>query len=201
MRVGLGTGTTVHHTIMALAERSLDLRCVSTSERTRQLAVSLGLTVVLPDSVGRLDIVIDGADEVDSDCNLVKGGGGALTREKVVAQMTTRFVVVVDETKVVRSLGAFGVPVEVLDFAPGVVGQRLRDLGAIAVDTMSDRSDNGNLLMRASFGSIDEPASLACSIAELPGVVEHGIFLAPTVERVIVGALDGQVRQLFPPGR
>ena len=107
------------------------MRCVATSARTEALARSVGLDVRAPDEVGRLDLAIDGADEVDPAGNLIKGGGGAHTREKVVAEMADRFVVVVDRTKLVPVLGDFGVPVEVLDFAPGVVADRLASAGGV----------------------------------------------------------------------
>ena len=124
MRVGLGTGSTVHWTIAALGERRPDVLCVATSARTEGMARSLGLRLERPDDVRSLDIAIDGADEVDPAGNLTKGGGGAHTREKVVAEMAERFVVVVDESKLVPRLGPFGTPLEVLDYAPGVVADR-----------------------------------------------------------------------------
>ena len=110
-----------------------------------------------PDEIGALDIAIDGADEVDPDFNLTKGGGGAHTREKLVAQMSPRFIVVVDESKLVPHLGPFGTPLEVLDFAPGIVAARVRALGAHDLTTRDRRSDNGNLLVDAHFGTIDDP--------------------------------------------
>src|SRR5262245_16215949 len=113
MKVGLGTGSTVHFTIVALGERKPDIVCAATSERTRALATDLGVKVVPPDDLVELDIAIDGADEVDSRFNLIKGGGGAHTREKVIANMARRFIVVVDEAKLVDTLGAFGLPLEV----------------------------------------------------------------------------------------
>jgi ribose 5-phosphate isomerase A len=196
-RVGLGTGSTVHWTIVALGARAVPgVAYVATSRATEQLARSLGLTLTGPDEAGRLDLAIDGADEVDTDWNLVKGGGGALAREKVVAEMADRFVVVVDETKMVARLGAFGLPVEVLDFAPGVVAERLRGLGAQRVERREARSDNGNPLLRAWFGPIDQPVALAARLGAVPGVVEHGLFLAPTVTEVLVGGDDGRVRSL-----
>ena len=133
--------------------------CTATSEQTHELATSLGLRVVSPDEIGALDIAIDGADEVDPAFNLTKGGGGAHTREKVVAQMAPRFVVVVDESKLVDHLGPFGTPLEVLDFAPAVVAGRVRALGATEVTTRERRSDNGNLLMDADFGTIADPVA------------------------------------------
>jgi len=195
MRVGLGTGSTVHYTIVALGERRPDITCVATSERTAALATELKLTVVPPDAAQRLDLAIDGADEVDARLNLIKGGGGAHLREKIVATMAARFIVVVDEAKVVDTLGAFGLPLEVLDFAPGVAAAQVRELGARAVTTRAARSDNGNLLMDAAFDRITEPAALAAKLAAIPGIVEHGLFLAPMVERVVVAGAAG-VREL-----
>ena len=195
MRVGLGTGSTVHHTILALAERKPDVSCVATSERTRRLATELGLAVLEADEIGPLDVAIDGADEVDPRLNLVKGGGGAHAREKIVAEMAARFIVVADASKLVDCLGAFGLPLEVLPFAPGVVAERVRKLGATEVTTRPEPSDNGNVLLRAAFGRIEDPAALAARLAAIPGLVEHGLFLGETVERVIVADGDG-VREL-----
>lgn len=195
MAVGLGTGSTVHWTIVELAERGLDIVCTATSVRTHELATGLGLKVVSPDEAGSLDIAVDGADEVDRDLNLTKGGGGAHTREKIVAAMADRFVVVVDESKLVDRLGPFGTPVELLDFAPAVTAARLADLGATEVTVHEGRSDNGNLLADARFGTIDDPAALAAALDAVPGLVEHGIFPAAMVERVVVASPSG-VREL-----
>lgn len=191
MTVGLGTGSTVHWTIVELGERRPDIRCVATSERTHTLATELGLTVLAPDDLVTLDIAIDGADEVDSNFHLIKGGGGAQLREKIVAQMAARFLVVVDESKCVGVLGDFGLPLEVLPFAPGVVERRLADLGARSVTRRDQPSDNGNLLMDADFGAIHDPIELARRLEAVPGVIEHGLFLGDTVERVVVASADG----------
>jgi len=196
MRVGLGTGSTAHWLIVALGERKPDITCTATSLRSEQLARELGLTVLTPDEIGALDIAIDGADEVDPAFNLVKGGGGAHLREKIIAQMSPRFVVVADESKLVDRLGAFGLPLEVLDFAPDVAASRVRALGAGSVTTRENRSDNGNLLMDAHFAAIDDPGGLASELEQIPGIVEHGLFLADMVERVIVAGADGSVREL-----
>jgi ribose 5-phosphate isomerase A len=201
MRVGLGTGSTAHWLIVALAERRLDITCTATSVRSEELARSLGLTVLAADDIATLDIAIDGADEIDPEFNLVKGGGGAHLREKIIAQMATRFVVVADESKLVGRLGAFGVPLEVVDFAPGVVAGRVSALGAAAVTTREARSDNGNLLMDAHFPNVDDPATLARALEEIPGVVEHGIFLADTVDGVVIARADGSVREMVRPSR
>ena len=195
MRVGLGTGSTVHYTIVALGERKPAITCAATSERSRALARKLGLSVLAPDEIGTPDLAIDGADEVDADLNLVKGGGGAHLREKIVAQMAERFVVVVDESKLVARLGAFGLPLEVLDFAPGVVASRVRALGARELTTRAERSDNGNLLLDAAFGTIPDPARLARELECIPGLLEHGLFLSEHVERVVVAGAGG-VREL-----
>jgi ribose 5-phosphate isomerase A len=200
MRVGLGTGSTVYYALLALGERRPNILCAATSQRTHALARELGLEVVQPDDLGSLDVAIDGADEVDPDLNLVKGGGGALTREKIVAQMAERFIVVVDESKLVPRLGAFGLPLEVLRFAPGVLCRRVQALGATRVVEQSERSDNGHLLYRAEFGEIADPGRLAAELDALPGLIEHGIFLAPSVERVVVTGKDG-VREITRSGR
>jgi ribose 5-phosphate isomerase A len=186
MLVGLGTGSTVHWTIIELGERALDIVCTATSVQTHELATSLGLKVISPDEIGSLDIAIDGADEVDPAFNLTKGGGAAHTREKIIASMTPRFIVVVDETKLVDALGPFGTPLEVLDFAPGVVRNAVIALGASTITTRERRSDNGNLIMDAYFGSIADPGALVTALNAVPGIVEHGIFPGSMVERVVV---------------
>jgi ribose 5-phosphate isomerase A len=185
----------VHWTIVELGDRALDIVCTSTSVQTHELATSLGLNVISPDEIGALDIAIDGADEVDPAFNLTKGGGAAHTREKIVAAMSPRFIIVVDESKLVPALGPFGTPLEVLDFAPGVVASAVEALGASAVTTRDRRSDNGNLVMDAQFGPIADPVALGDALAKTPGIVEHGIFPGSMVERVVIAGLDG-VREL-----
>ena len=198
MRVGLGTGSTVYWTIVELGERALDIVCTSTSVQTHELATSLGLKVISPDEIGALDIAIDGADEVDPSFNLTKGGGAAHTREKIVASMSPRFIIVVDESKLVPMLGPFGTPLEVLDFAPGVVAAAVEALGASGITTRERRSDNGNLVMDAQFGTIADPVALGLALSNTPGIVEHGIFPGSMVERVVIAGLDG-VRELINP--
>ena len=199
MRVGLGTGSTVNHTIHALGDRALDIVCAATSERTHELASSLGLRVVTPDQIERLDIAIDGADEIDPGLNLIKGGGGAHTREKIVAEMAERFIVVADESKLVSRLGAFKVPLEALPFAPAVVAARVRELGAADVKQRDAMSDNGNALLDADFGLIEDPAALASALDAIPGLVEHGLFLGSTVERAVIG-FEEEIRELKHAG-
>jgi ribose 5-phosphate isomerase A len=199
MQVGLGTGSTVRYAIEALGAKGLDLTCVATSTSTEDLAGSVGLRLVSPDEAVRLDVTIDGADEVDAELNLTKGAGGALTREKVVAAMAERFVVVVDRSKVVPLLGPFGTPIEALPFAPAVVADRLRVCGASAVERREGLSDNGGVLLDASFREIADPAALAADLSAIPGLVEHGIFLADLVSTVVVADPDGSIEILGEP--
>lgn len=199
MKVGLGTGSTVYYTILELADRALDITCIGTSDKTEELARSKGLTVVTPGEIGSLDIAIDGADEVDPSANLVKGGGGALTREKIVAELADEFVVVVDSSKLVDTLGAFGLPLEVVDFGVEPVRQRLLALGAASVTVRDTTSDNGNPLLDADFFPIGDPVSLARGCADIPGVIEHGIFPSVIVGEVLVAA-DGTVETMTRTG-
>jgi ribose 5-phosphate isomerase A len=197
MRVGLGTGTTVHWTIVALGERKADITCVATSVATEQLAREVGLQVVAPADQPELELAIDGADEVDPQLNLVKGGGGAHTREKIVASMAARFVVVVDESKLVGQLGRFGLPFEVLEFGVPLVTRRVAALGARSFTRRAEPSDNGNPLYDADLFPIADPPALDRELDSIPGIVEHGIFPAAMVERVIVAGAG--VRELTAP--
>jgi ribose 5-phosphate isomerase A len=199
MRVGLGTGSTVRYAIEALGTSGLDLTCVATSSSTEELAARVGLTLVAPDEALHLDLTIDGADEVDDELNLTKGGGGALTREKVVAAMADRFVVVVDRSKLVPHLGPFGTPVEVLAFAPAVVAEQLHALGATSVDRREGLSDNRGVLLDAQFGEIADPATLAAELSALAGVIEHGLFLSAMVSTVVVADPEGSIDVLGQP--
>jgi ribose 5-phosphate isomerase A len=199
MRVGLGTGSTVRYATEALGRSGLDLECVATSVATEERARQVGRKLVTPDEAVRLDVAIDGADEVDDELNLTKGAGGALTREKIVAAMSNTFIVVVDKSKLVRKLGPFGTPIEVVDFAPAVVADALRVLGATEIERREGLSDNGNVLVDAGFREIDDPAALAAKLAAVPGVVEHGIFLADMVTTVVVADADGDIEVLGQP--
>ena len=196
MRVGLGTGSTSHWVTVALGERGADITCVGTSQATEELARSVGLRVVSPADQPELDLAIDGADEVDPHLNLVKGGGGAHTREKIVASMAARFIIVVDEHKLVDQLGRFGLPLELVEFGVPFVADRLTALGATSLKARGSRSDNGNPLYDADFGLIDDPPALATRLDATPGIVEHGIFPAAMVERVVVATATGNVREL-----
>jgi ribose 5-phosphate isomerase A len=183
MRLGLGTGSTVNHLLPALARRGLsDLRCVATSEATEALARELGLPVEPFDALTRLDLAIDGADEVDPDRWLIKGGGGAHTREKIVAAAAERFVVIVDEAKMVDAL-TWPVPLELLGFG---LASTLERLQTATVREGAPRSPDGGVI--ADYATdLSDPRAVAARLAQEPGVVDHGLFPPELVSDVIVG--------------
>jgi ribose 5-phosphate isomerase A len=186
MRVGLGTGTTVAHLLPALAGRELSgLRCVATSPETALAARALGLPLEELDAVGELDIAIDGADQVDPGCWLVKGGGGAHTREKIVAAAAERFVVIVSGDKDVTAL-APPVPLELVPFG---VGATLRALAPAALRHVPPSPDGG--LIADYTGAIEAPRVLAERLSSTPGVVEHGLFPPEMVSLVILATREG----------
>jgi ribose 5-phosphate isomerase A len=181
MRVGLGTGSTVSYLLGELARRDLDCVFVATSPRTERDARALGLNVQSFDSLDRLDLALDGADQVGADGWLNKGGGGAHTREKLVASAATSFVVLVDSSKLVDSLHG-PVPVELMAFG---LASTLRRLFPTEVRT-SSRSPDGGVL--ADYrGELNDPAALASWLSSTPGVVEHGLFAPGLVDRVLAG--------------
>jgi ribose 5-phosphate isomerase A len=184
MRLGLGTGSTVDLLLPALAARGLkDLRCVATSERTERAARDLGLPVEPFDTLTTLDLAIDGADEVAPDRWLIKGGGGAHTREKIVAAAAERFVVIVDASKMVDAL-SWPVPVELLPFGLAATLERLGD-GASVRDGALPSPDGGVIAdVRAN---LSDPRALAQRLSATPGVVDHGLFPPEMVAQVIVG--------------
>jgi ribose 5-phosphate isomerase A len=196
MSVGLGTGSTVAHLLAALAQRGLDLRCVATSEATRRQARELGLRVESFDRHGldRLDIALDGADQVSSVGWVVKGGGAAHTREKVVAAASDRFVVMVASEKLVDELSP-PVPLELLEFG---LATTLRRLGSVRLRDAPPSPDGGVI---ADFvGEVGNPETLAARLAATPGVIEHGLFPPSLVSEVIVGRADGVERRPRPVG-
>jgi ribose 5-phosphate isomerase A len=206
--VGLGTGSTAAYLVEALGARAragLRCTCVPTSDETARRATQLGLSLGRLDDYSEIGIDIDGADEVDPSLNLIKGLGGALLREKLVARTARRFVVVVDETKLVERLGKRArVPVEVVPFGWTQTRTALQALGADAVlrqaqDERRDgepfRSDSGNYILDCHFTSLAHPAALAATIKGITGVVEHGLFLGMATE-VLVGHGDGSVERL-----
>ncbi|MDD1754971.1 MAG: ribose-5-phosphate isomerase RpiA [Methanothrix sp.] len=185
MVVGLGTGSTVAWTIKRLGvrvkEESLQFLGVPTSFQAENLAIASGITLTTLNVHPALDLAIDGADQVDSSLFVIKGGGAAHTREKVVACSAQRFVIVADESKYVEKLTG-PVPVEVLPFAAKLVERRLKALGGVPVLRQGLRkdgpviTDNGNFVMDVDFGAIEEPEALAARLCGIPGIVEHGIF-------------------------
>jgi ribose 5-phosphate isomerase A len=181
MTVGLGTGSTVARLLPPLAERELEIRCVATSPRTESAALDLGIPVEPFDRLERLDIAIDGADQVALDGWLVKGGGGAHTREKIVAAATGRFVVIVDSGKAVERIAA-PVPLELQPFG---LRATLRELGDVRLRDAAPSPDGG--VIADYVGEVGDPMELAARLALVPGVVEHGLFPPVLVSEVLVG--------------
>lgn len=202
MRLGLGTGSTVAFFLDALAERELDVAGVPTSEETAARCRELGIELVDLADVERLDLVVDGADELTSTLALTKGGGGALLREKVVASMGERVVVIATPDKVVERLGvSFPLPIEVVDFAIPEVVRRVRALGADEVTVRGNggyRTDNGNAILDAVFiDGIPDVDVLDVSLALVPGVAEHGLFVGLATE-ALLGSETGVERLVGP---
>jgi ribose 5-phosphate isomerase A len=193
MAVGLGTGSTVAHFLPALAARGLDLRCVATSVQTEEQARALGLAVQPFDLLDGLDIAVDGSDQVTPDLWLIKGGGGALTREKIVAAAAERFVVIVSRDKQVETLRP-PVPLEVLPFGLAATLRRIREVGPADVRDAPPTPD-GNVLVDYQ-GPLGDPQSLSAALAATPGVVEHGLFPPQLVSEVLVGRANGLVDRL-----
>jgi ribose 5-phosphate isomerase A len=212
MRLGLGTGSTAARFVDALGGRvkaGLKVICVPTSETTRLQAERLRIPLTTLDETPELDLTVDGADEIDHELRLIKGGGGALLREKIVATASNRMVVIADESKVVSELGAFPLPVEVVRF--GLLAT-MRAIEAIAGEagcrgTVTLRpgkgeapfvTDQGNLVVDCAFGTIPEPEVLAFALKRVPGVVEHGLFLGVADLAIVAGS--GGVKALRRAG-
>jgi ribose 5-phosphate isomerase A len=193
MRVGLGTGTTVAYLLEVLAARALTLRCVATSERTEEAARALGLAVEPFESLDRLDLAIDGADQIAPDGWLVKGGGAAHTREKIVAAAADRFVVIASSDKPVDRIEA-PIPLELMEFG---LQATLRALGHVTPRDVPRSPDGG--VIADYRGRIDDPAAMAAHFDAAPGVVEHGLFPPWLVYELLIGRGD-RVQRLVPPG-
>jgi ribose 5-phosphate isomerase A len=183
--VGLGTGSTAACFIRLLGEQvknGLRIRGIPTSVRSRELALSLGIPLTTLDECQDIAVTVDGADEVDPQLRLIKGGGGALLREKIVASATRQMIVVADATKQVQLLGKFPLPVEVIKFAEALVAKRIAALGA-EVKLRTDAggkpfmTDENNHILDCRFGEIRDPDRLARELSAMPGVVEHGLFI------------------------
>jgi len=202
MVLGLGTGSTAAEFVTLLAGRmkqeQLNLRCVATSGQTQRLAQQLGITVDDFSTIADVDLTVDGADEIDPQLNLIKGGGGALLREKIVAMASDRVCIIGDSSKRVERLGAFPLPVEIVDFG---LAATLAMIEAAATDAECAgkialrhgpggepfRTDGGHLIVDCAFGSIPDADLLADLLDIVPGVVEHGLFIGIADEAVLAG--------------
>ncbi len=214
MKLGLGTGSTAAWLVRLLGEKvragGFDLFCVPTSSQTRALAAECGVRTGALDDVGRLDLTIDGADEFDPALNLIKGGGGALLQEKIVASASDRMIVISDPSKQVAELGAFPLPVEVVRFGWKTTLAGLADLCAgadvggrrITRRTKGDEpfvTDEGHYILDLHLQRIGDPASLGLALNRLPGVVENGLFIG-LASAVAIGREDGSAEILPAPG-
>lgn len=191
MKVGLGTGSTARHFVELLGERvaaGLDIIGVPTSEATAAQARQCGIPLSDLDALDKLDITVDGADEIDAELNLIKGGGGALLREKIVAASSDAMIVIADGPKVVETLGRFPLPVEVNRFGLGATRRAIADVmkrheaqGELKLrETPAGapfQTDGGHLILDAFFGRISRPEALSIELLNIPGVVQHGLFL------------------------
>jgi ribose 5-phosphate isomerase A len=183
--VGLGTGSTAAYAVKFLAEQvraGLKVRGIPTSVHTKELAGSLGIPLTTLDECQQIDVDIDGADEFDPQLHLIKGGGGALLREKIIASASRQVVIIADSSKQVDVLGKFPLPVEVIPFAQPLVAKRISALGS-SVKLRRDAkgnafvTDEGHHILDCSFGQIPDPPALARKLSDMPGVVEHGLFI------------------------
>ncbi|EYD72129.1 Ribose 5-phosphate isomerase A [Rubellimicrobium mesophilum DSM 19309] len=207
MRVGLGTGSTAAFLVRRLGERVRDeglrLRCVPTSEATARLADEVGIEVVALDEVGWLDLTIDGADEADGELSLIKGGGGALLREKIVACASDRVVIIADGAKDVAALGAFPLPVEVIPFGWQATKRLIEEM-LVGLDVggrevvLRERggapfvTDEGNRILDLRLQRIGDARGLALRLNQIPGVVENGLFI-DIADTLVLGFEDGRV--------
>lgn len=190
MLVGLGTGSTAAHAIRAIAEAGLRIETVATSAASTTLARSLGIMVRDFADVARVDLTIDGADEIDDACRAIKGAGGAMVREKIVAAASDRMIVIADGSKRVAAIGAAAIPVEVLPFGAAFVSQELSTLFASVVprDGGRYRTDNGGMVFDCRQALTRDWPALAASIASIPGVLGHGLFLTEVDAAYIAAA-------------
>jgi ribose 5-phosphate isomerase A len=192
--VGLGSGSTAAYAVQFLAERvreGLKIVGIPTSQKTQQLAEELKIPLATLDEHSSIDIDIDGADEIDPQLNVIKGGGGALLREKIVASISRRFIVIADSSKQVARLGKFPLPVEIIPFAEKLIANRIAEIGAeVTLRRGADGNpyvtDEGHHILDCQFGEIADPAALAEKLRALPGVVEHGLFIG-MAEMALIG--------------
>ena len=204
MKLGLGTGTTAAHFVALLGDQvkaGLDVVCVPTSEATAAQARAIGIKLTTLDEEPVLDLTVDGADELDAELRLIKGGGGALLREKIVAVSSDRFIVIADRSKLVATLGAFPLPVEVVRFGLASTRQMVEALtsdigceGPITLRLKPDGqpflTDGGNVILDCAFGRLPDPQMVDDVLRQIPGVVENGLFLG-ICETAIIAGPDG----------
>lgn len=204
MRIGLGTGSTARHFVELLGERvaqGFECLCVPTSEVTAAQARSLSIPLTDLDTIDSLDVTVDGADEIDPHLGLIKGGGGALLREKIVAAASAKMIVIADASKLVEALGRFPLPVEVNRFGLGATRHALEQVlathgaqGGLKLRTApsgeSFVTDGGHLILDAFFGRISQPEALSRALLDIPGVVQHGLFLG-MCKKAYVATADG----------
>ncbi|MEL6115557.1 ribose-5-phosphate isomerase RpiA [Photobacterium sp. SP02] len=190
--VGVGTGSTVNHFIDALATRKEEIKgAVSSSVASTQRLEEIGIPVFDANEVSALDIYVDGADEINPDFDMIKGGGAALTREKIVAAIAKKFICIVDNTKEVDVLGAFPLPVEVIPMARSYIGRELVKLGGDPVYREGVITDNGNIILDVHNLQITDAKDLENKINALPGVVTVGLFARRGADVLLVGSPDG----------
>lgn len=194
--VGLGTGSTVAYAIKEigkLVKSGLKIKAIPTSNKTQELAESMGIPLIDINSIDKIDITIDGADEFNPDLILIKGGGGALLREKIVASLTIEEIIIVDSSKQVEKLGKFKLPIEVVPFASKYVLSKINQLSGAGkiriVDDTPFLTDEGNFIIDVNFGFITNPVYLSKKLNEIEGVVGHGLFIN-LAKKVIMGIND-----------
>lgn len=192
MVIGVGTGSTVNHFINGLARMKTRIDgAVSSSEATSQRLEAAGIRVLDLNSAGPLPLYVDGADECDAHRRLIKGGGGALTREKIVAEASRRFVCIVDESKCVRVLGAFPLPVEVIPMARSMVARKLVALGGRPVLREGVTTDNGNVILDVTGIDLTDPVAMERTLNQIPGIVTVGLFARRAADVLLVGSASG----------
>ena len=201
MRLGLGTGSTARHFVELVGERvrgGLDIVAVPTSQATKMDAERCGIRLTTLDETPELDLTVDGADEIAPDLSLIKGGGGALLREKIVAAASARMIVIADHTKMVAALGRFPLPIEVTPFGLGATQRAIeRAIAAIqqparlnlrkGKDGHAFVTDGGHWIIDAAFDRIDDPPAMAHALAGIPGVMEHGLFIGLAAIAIVAG--------------
>jgi len=208
--LGIGSGSTIIHAVKEIKEMDTDIRssivCIPTSYQSKQLIIEYGLNLGSLDQYPDIDVTIDGADEIDGDLNLIKGGGGCLVKEKIVASSSRNFVIIVDWRKMSSQLGdkwRAGIPVEIIPTALKPLMKRLNDLGGKPVLRMAKAkmgpvvTDNGNFIIDVDFGKINAPDELQFQLKSLTGVVDSGLFLKMAT-KAYIGQANGKVQTLIP---